>query len=679
MKIRIAINTDFVSRKIRGAAYGILLLLTFFVPQFAKTQDQLNAAKAAQAALKNGVAIEQNHQNHAAPPIGKFPETASAANAPLRETAVFTESSVGIKPVEVKELRQYDAPVVMTPMTPMTQTAQPALIASLASVVLPPAPVQEIAVFSEAPVEVTREVVEIRQQAEPAMTRAAQTAQPVLAASLSPVVLPSAPAQEIVGFTEPPAAAGRTSIEIRRQTAPVAAQTTQPVLTASLYPAVLPAQSASGQSPRFTGERITLDAVNVPLVDFFRMMQKVSGLNIMLDPAITGNISSITVEMMPWDELFEAVLKNHGLDKEIDGTTIRVARKATLQEEANQREALKKASMMAGDLDHKVKRLNYAKATELKSLLVDMKTARGTVVVDERTNSLILTDLPDSIEKQVRLIETLDIPQPQVEIETRIVSSTRNFARDLGVQFGFVQGNSQRITVGGGNPAYLQPSGGGTANRPMGETSSSSDSPGVSVGPSDTGGNLNVNLPARAPYGGMGIAIGNILDTFLLDAAITAGESKGTAKLISQPKVVVQNNSKAVVNNGIRFPVTVNQDNTITIQFFDAALTLTATPQITYDGNILLDLNLTNNKADFSNLSVTGVPSIRTSETNTRVLVSDGGTTVLAGIFVEDDSKNEEKIPGLGSLPILGNLFRRTGTVRDTQDILFIVTPRILK
>jgi type IV pilus assembly protein PilQ len=176
----------------------------------------------------------------------------------------------------------------------------------------------------------------------------------------------------------------------------------------------------------------------------------------------------------------------------------------------------------------------------------------------------------------------------------------------------------------------------------------------------------------------MGISVGNIFDTFLLDAAITAGESKGLAKLISQPKVTAQNNSTATITQGVRFPVQVVANNTVTVQFQNAALTLVVMPQITYEGNIVLDLKVENNTADWAN-NVDGIPSIRTSESNTRVLVSDGGTTVIGGILVDSESNSEDKVPGLGSLPIVGNLFRRTSVSRSTQEVLFFVTPRIIK
>lgn len=477
---------------------------------------------------------------------------------------------------------------------------------------------------------------------------------------------------------------------------PQASAPAAPPLIAALAQSALPSGNGSGSNgSRFSGHPLTLDLVNVPLVDFFRLMADEGGINIVLDPAVKGTLSMKVVKM-PWDQIFEAALLNNGLDKQIEGTMVRVAMKSTLQEEARQKEALKKANLLAADLQTRIKRLNYAKAKDLIEAVSDQKTVRGTVVVDERTNSLILTDIPDSIARQIDLIEALDMPQAQVEIEARIVSASRNFARDIGVQFGFVQGNMERVTVGGPNtfgtiggtrpsatPDKAYAAGNIATGRGAGVTGNEagtvSESAAVSTGTQATNkGNYNVNLPATRAFGGLGISVGNIFDTFLLDAAITAGETKGMAKLISQPKVIAQNNSRAVVTQGLRFPVPINSNNTVTIQFFDAALTLTATPQITYEGNIVLDLKVENNTADFGN-AVDGVPSIRTSESSTRVLVTDGGTTVIGGILLDEDANSENKVPGLGSLPIIGHLFKNTSVTRTTQEILFFVTPRIVK
>jgi type IV pilus secretin PilQ/predicted competence protein len=457
-------------------------------------------------------------------------------------------------------------------------------------------------------------------------------------------------------------------------------------LVAAMTPAAIASPAAAQSNSRFSGQPLTLDLVDTPLVDFFRLLAEEGGVNIVLDPAVKGSISMKVVKM-PWDQIFEAALVNNSLDKQVEGTLIRVARKNTLQEEARQEESLKKANLLAADLETRIKRLNYAKAALLSKIIADQKTVRGSVMVDERTNSLILTDLPDSVDRQMQLIETLDIPQPQVEIEARIVSGTRDFARDIGVQFGFVDGNLQRITVGGPNtfgtiggtrPSSTPNTAFAAGNSATGRGASSSTSGSSAAVSTGSAGNYNVNLPATKAYGGMGISIGNIFDTFLLDAAITAGESKGWAKLISQPKITAQNNSQAIITQGLRFPVPVNANNTVTVQFFNAALTLTVTPQITYEGNILLELKVENNTPDFGK-TVGDVPSIRTSESSTRVLVSDGGTTLISGILIDDESNSSDKVPGLGSLPIIGNLFRRSSVSRSTQEVLFFVTPRIVK
>jgi type IV pilus assembly protein PilQ len=440
----------------------------------------------------------------------------------------------------------------------------------------------------------------------------------------------------------------------------------------------------------YAGQPLTLDLIDISLVDFFRLMAEEGGINVVLDPEIKGNLS-IKVVKVPWDQIFDAALANNNLDKQVEGNLVRIARKSTLQEEAKQREALKKANLLAADVETRVKRLNYAKAAEMLTTIIDQKTVRGIVVIDERTNSLLLTDLPATLDKMTALIEKLDVPQPQVEIEARIVSSTRDFARDIGVQFGFVAGNLERVSVGGPNTfgtiGGTRPSatpkntfaGGNPFTGRGASQAQATESGGVSTGMgSNNAGNWNVNLPSQTPFGGLGVSVGNIFDTFMLDAAITAGESKGLAKLISQPKVTAQNNSPATITQGLRFPVQIIANNTVTVQFQNAALTLTVTPQITYEGNIVLDLKVENNTPDFSQ-SVNGIPSIRTSESATRVLVSDGGTTVIGGILMDNETTEVDKVPGLGDLPVIGYLFKRNMVSHSTEEVLFFITPRIVK
>jgi type IV pilus secretin PilQ/predicted competence protein len=513
--------------------------------------------------------------------------------------------------------------------------------------------------------------------------------EPTLKQAAAPATRNQATASElkpVFAKSEARGAVTRTEPKLHPAEAPLPT----PLVAALTAAAVVPARAVFTADTKFSGQPLTLDLIDIPLVDFFRLMSDEGGINIVMDPEIKGHVS-IKVVKVPWDQIFEAVLTNNSLDKQVEGTVVRIARKATLQDEAKQQESLKRATLLAADLETKIKRLNYAKATNLLKALEDQKTVRGTVVAEERTNSLILTDLPSSINKLVQLIEVLDVPQPQVEIEARIVSATRDFARDIGIQFGFVDGNLQRVTVGGPNtfgtiggtrpsatPSSTYAAGNSTTGRGASETTAS-ESAAVSTGASTNNkGNYNVNLAATKAFGGVGISIGNIFDTFLLDAAITAGESKGLAKLISQPKVTAQNNSSAIITQGLRFPVQIIANNTISVQFQNAALTLTVTPQITYEGNVVLDLKVENNTPDFGR-QVNGIPSIRTSESTTRVLVTDGGTTVIGGILIDNESTQEDKVPGLGSLPIIGNLFRRSAVSRSTQEVLFFVTPRVIK
>lgn len=446
---------------------------------------------------------------------------------------------------------------------------------------------------------------------------------------------------------------------------------------------------------RYSGEPISLDFKDGDLVDFFRLLSQITGLNIILDPAIRGNIS-IKMTNVPYDQVFDVVLENNDLEKKIHGNVVRVARKDTLRKEEEERRRLKEAQILAADTVTEPIKLNYANAEMLAKTMSKHLSPKGEIVVDARTNTLIVKDIPEPMLSIKKLIYAVDTAQPQVEIEARIVSASRDFARDIGVQLGFVEGNLERSTVGGPNTfntiGGVRPSASpsdqtwvstnrrsGRGPAVTGDGGGQVRSGGVGTGVGNaTDGNYIVNLPANLRYSGLGYSLGNIFDKFLLDTSITAGESRGVAKLISQPKVTVQNNTKANITQGLRFPVQVIQNNTVTVQFFDAALKLEVVPQITEAGTVLLELSVQNNVADFSR-QVNSVPSIRTSESKTRVLVSDGGTTVIAGILVDNENRTEQRAPGIANLPIVGNLFKRRFSDRSTQEVLFFITPRIRK
>lgn len=396
-------------------------------------------------------------------------------------------------------------------------------------------------------------------------------------------------------------------------------------------PSVLPPL----QNGQFQGEPVSLKLVNVSLVDFFRAISELSGLNILIDPDVQGTLT-INVEQVPWDQLFEAVLKSNSLTKTINGNLVRIATKATLKSEEESQRSLKDAAFLAKDTTTVTRQLNYATGAGLIEALEKQLSTRGQINVDERTNTLIITDVSESVERIDGLIEALDIPEKQVEIEARIIEATTQFARDIGVELGFLMGDAADRNRGG----------------------------------------LTVLTPAEEPVGTFGYAYGKIIDTLKLDAIITAAENTGDARILSKPRVSAQNNAEATITQGAKIPIPVQINFTTSVRYETAALQLTVTPQITEEDTVALAIKVENNVPDFSR-TVLGIPTILTSESQTKVLVADGGTTVIGGIFVEIDQENQDKVPGLGSIPVLGNLFKREFTSRETREILFFITPRI--
>jgi type IV pilus assembly protein PilQ len=446
-------------------------------------------------------------------------------------------------------------------------------------------------------------------------------------------------------------------------------------------------QDDQQQTVQYTGEPITLDIKDADIVDFFRLISDIEGLNIVVDPSVSGTIS-MKVENVPWDQVFDLALKNNRLAKVIEGNVVRIGTLDAFKEEEKSREELKRAKETITDII----KVNYATAVDLVDKVTPLLTESGEVKTDTRTNSIILRDIPERIEDARRLVKALDMPEHQVEIEARIISASRDYARSIGVQVGFVIGNLERITVGGPNtfstiggyrPSATPKSTYAAGNDQTGRGASqgeASENASVSVGTEGNNqrGNYNWSFPAIGATSGIGISVGNILDTFLLDASITAAESNGQVRVISQPKVQAQNNRAASIEQGIQFPVQVVENNTVTVRFFSASLKLSVLPQITEEGTVLMKITVENNRADFVN-TVNGIPSIITSMSATEVLVADGGTTVIGGILLDTDQSNTDKVPYLGDIPILGTFFRRDSSQKETKEILFFLTPRIIK
>ena len=430
---------------------------------------------------------------------------------------------------------------------------------------------------------------------------------------------------------------------------------------------------------QFTGHPISLDFKDGDLQDIFRLFADISGLNIVVNPGVSGKVT-LKLNEVPWDQALDLILKANGLGYTLEGNVIRIAPLVALQTEEQQRRKLQEERALAGDLASLTTRISYAKAGELADVLrkAGALSARGQLNVDPRTNTLIINDLPVFLEKAKDLIATLDLPTRQVEIEARIVVTSRNFTRDLGIQWGFNQANTPQNgnTTGLTFPNAIIVNGQGVPATGGIPADQSGQASGAGIGTSGRG--YAINLPAAGFNSAIGISLGNILGSFNLDAALTALERQGRGRLLSTPKITTQNNQAAEIKQGVQIPIQTVANNTVTVSFQDAVLTLKVTPQITEAGTVILTVDVQNNSADFANL-VNGIPPINTQSARTQVLVRDGATAVIGGIYQSNEQTSQQLTPFLGRVPILGYLFRNRFVTSTNNELLLFITPRIIK
>jgi type IV pilus assembly protein PilQ len=412
---------------------------------------------------------------------------------------------------------------------------------------------------------------------------------------------------------------------------------------------------------QFTGHPISLDFQGADLRAVLRTFAEISGLNIVIDPAVQGTVD-VALRDVPWDQALDIILRANKLGYFVDGTIVRIAPLTVLADEESQRRKLGEEQALAGQLEVLTKTLSYAKAEELQALLTKSALSqRGTVQVDGRTNTLIISDLRDRLTLASDLIATLDRPQPQVEIEARIVQTNKAYARALGVQWGF----NGRVDPALGNTTGLAFPNNGSLGGRLGPT-----------GPA--GVPTAVNLGASGPNSAIGLALGSINGAFNLDVALTALEQSGNGRLLSTPRVTTQSNIAAEMTQGVEIPIQTVANNTVTVSFKSAALTLKVTPQITAANTVIMQIAVENASPDFSR-QVNNIPPINTQRAITQVLVSDGQTTVIGGIYTSSSTTTSDKTPGLGSIPLLRWLFKRE-TINDSNtELLIFITPRIIK
>jgi type IV pilus secretin PilQ/predicted competence protein len=450
-------------------------------------------------------------------------------------------------------------------------------------------------------------------------------------------------------------------------------------------PAAVPEQANMGTACGVTGNLgtpISLDFKDGDLQDIFRLFSDISGLNVVVNPGVTGKVT-LKLNEVPWGRALELILKTNGLGCVLEENVIRIAKLSDLQREESDRRKLQEEKELAGDLVTYTQRISYAKAGTLSGVLKSAKAVspRGEVNVDERTNTIIMRDLPLYVDKARGLIGELDTATPQVEIEARIVVTTRNFTRDLGIQWGFGTEATPRF---GNTTSRVFPNAlvlnGGAVPSTLGIPADNTGPGGLSseAGIGNAGRGYAVNLPASSFNTGIGISMGNILGSFNLDVALTALERQGRGRLLSTPKVTTQNNKSAEIKQGVQIPIQTLANNTVSVQFKDAVLTLKVTPQITDAGTVILELEVENNSADFAN-RVNGIPPINTQSAKTIVLVKDGATAVVGGIYQSTETTTQNQTPFLSKIPVLGYLFKSKAVDSRNNELLLFITPRIVK
>lgn len=449
--------------------------------------------------------------------------------------------------------------------------------------------------------------------------------------------------------------------------------------------------------PDFRGEPISLDVVNADVRDILRYITDQYGINFVIDKSVKEVPVTVKVMDVPWNVALDSILQAQELGVQVNGNILRVADNKTLAAEGELFRERMNNQLDTSPLYTEFVRLNYARASGtlasdaggagqtvtgtaagessaggggggggsdqgILGIIKKRLSRRGTVEVDGRSNTLIITDVRQNIDAVKQLISLLDQPEPQVEIEARIVVASRNFSRDVGVQLA-------ALVLGGRGSA----AGGGTL--PNAESTLTPPT-GYPVPP------INNDMFSKIANTAIGLTTG-VFGTAQINAMISAGEQKGQAKVIATPRVTTLNNRPAEIKSGTKIPITTIQPNSgggavvATTTYVDVPLRLAITPQITGEDTVILNVVAENS----STATVVGgaSPAINTQSMTTQVTVPDGGTTVVGGVLFDDERESQDRTPGLASIPVFGNLFKRKGVQRNTNEILFFITPRITR
>jgi type IV pilus assembly protein PilQ len=461
-----------------------------------------------------------------------------------------------------------------------------------------------------------------------------------------PATPPAAPAYSAPVLEEPRDVSMVEAVQV--QDVPEAPERREPV------PPTFETREIGEAEREYVGAPINFSLRDADLKEVLRTFAKISGLNMVVQPGVDGRV---TVELtgVPWDQALEIILKTQNLGYQLEGNIMRIAPLSVLGQEAAAEAAQRQAAALAVPLRTVLKRVSYASAAEIMGLLrsgtASILSARGSVVVDQRTNTLIIKELPDYMDTVLAIIDQVDVAEPQVMIEARIVETTKRFNRSVGISWNF----DAIADAAHGNTTGL-------------------------VFPNNAAGDGGVNLLTGGNNGFLNLTLGNVLNTFNIDMALQAAESEGLINILSAPKVATLNNVQASIQSGLQIPVQTVANNTVTVQFVNATLRLDVTPHVTADGTVLMDIQVQKREPQlaFAIVGATNAP-IATREAQTRVIVRDGGTAVIGGIYQVTNDRGEDRVPGLADIPILGHLFKNRRNNNNTEELLIFITPRVIK
>jgi type IV pilus assembly protein PilQ len=428
----------------------------------------------------------------------------------------------------------------------------------------------------------------------------------------------------------------------------------------------------------FSVSPIDVDYQAANLRTVLRQLAEIGGANLVIDPSVPGDATvDLKLTQVPWWQVMDVVMRSGQLTYQLDGSVLRVLTQKALTDEYSAEVVKKKASEQAPDLETARLRLNYATAKEVASLLKDMgfgKDNRGAIQSEERTNMLVVQETPRNIAEIRLLVTELDRPEPQVEIEARVVQTNRDTAKALGTQWGL---NGRMAPELGNTTGLAFPNNGTVGGRVTQQgpvTQGPTDPRATTLEKSGTA----VNLPVAGATTALGLSMGAINGALGLDLQLTALEHDGKAKILSTPRVTTQNNKSAEITQGFQVPIQIVANNTVTVQFKDAALKLNVLPQITAANTVIMRVTLENATPDFSK-AVNGNPSINTQRAETQVQVADGTTTVIGGILQSTETSANDSTPGISQIPLLGWLFKRTDFRTQSNELLIFITPRIIR